>query len=85
MARITEIRGREDLLRRQTVQLELPRFLIRVFEKEIEKANVGASEDEWLTLSLRARRIALLEAEISAPGREVAYLIAACQQFGAGA
>lgn len=51
MARITRFQQRDDLLRRQTIELELPRFLIRVFEKEIEKANAGASEEECLTLN----------------------------------
>jgi hypothetical protein len=51
MAKITDIRRREDLFRRETIELELPRFLIRVFEKEIAKANVGAPDDELLTLN----------------------------------
>lgn len=49
MSKVTDIRHRDDLLRRQTIEIELPRFLLRVFEKEIAKANVGASEEEMLT------------------------------------
>jgi hypothetical protein len=42
---------RDDLFRRQTIELELPRFLVRIFENEIAKANVGASADDYLTLN----------------------------------
>lgn len=41
----------DDLFRRDTIEIELPRFLIRIFEKEVAKANVGASEEEYLTLN----------------------------------
>jgi len=43
--------GSDDLFRRQVIELELPRFLVRIFEKEIAKANIGASTDEHLTLN----------------------------------
>jgi hypothetical protein len=43
--------GADDLFRRQVIELELPSFLIRIFEKEIAKANIGAPPDEELTLN----------------------------------
>jgi len=48
---LRRFQGADDLFRRQTIELELPRFLIRIFEKEIERANVDASEEEQLTLN----------------------------------
>jgi hypothetical protein len=48
---VRRFRGSDDLFLRQVIELELPRFLIRIFEKEIAKANVGASTDEQLTLN----------------------------------
>ena len=51
MANMRRFPDRDDLFRRQTIELELPRFLVRIFEKEIEKANDGASADERLTLN----------------------------------
>ena len=51
MGNLRRFQGADDLFRRQTIELELPRFLIRIFEKEIEKANVDASEEERLTLN----------------------------------
>lgn len=43
--------GSDDLFRRQVIELELPRFLVRIFENEIAKANADASIDEQLTLN----------------------------------
>lgn len=40
-----------DLLARQTIQLDLPRFLIRIFEQEVSKANEKAGDDEAITLN----------------------------------
>ena len=43
--------ARDDLFGRQTIEIERPRFLVRVFEKEIEKANIDASDEERVTLN----------------------------------
>jgi len=51
MTNMRQFPGREDLFSRETIQLELPRFLLRIFEKEIAKANVEASADERLTMN----------------------------------
>lgn len=51
MSPIHRFPARDDLFSRQKVEIELPRFLIRVFEKEIEKANIDAPEDERVTLN----------------------------------
>ena len=44
-------RGPDDLLRRQTVEIDLPRFLVRIFEREVERANRDSSEGDELTLN----------------------------------
>lgn len=51
MSNMRRFPGSDDLFQRQVIELELPRFLIRIFEKEIAQANVGASIDEQLTLN----------------------------------
>lgn len=51
MANIKEFRGRDDLLRRQTIEIELPRFLVRIFEQEVARANREADEQEQVTLN----------------------------------
>lgn len=51
MTNVRRFGSRDDLFRRQTIELELPRFLVRIFEREIARVNVGAQEDELLTLN----------------------------------
>lgn len=51
MATIKQFRGPDDLLRRQTVEIDLPRFLVRIFEREVERANRDSSEGDELTLN----------------------------------
>ena len=51
MSKITRFPHRDDLLSRQTVEIDLPRFLLRIFEHEIAKANMGAERGEELTLN----------------------------------
>jgi hypothetical protein len=51
MTNMRRFPGSDDLFRRDTIEIELPRFLIRIFEKEVAKANVGASKAEYLTLN----------------------------------
>lgn len=51
MAKISKFKGRDNLLRRETIEIELPRFLVRVFESEVAKANADASGDERVTLN----------------------------------
>ena len=51
MSKITLLPGRDDLLRRQTLEIDLPRFLIRIFEREVAKANESADDGEELTLN----------------------------------
>lgn len=51
MGNVTRFQGAgDDLLRRETLQLELPRFLIRAFEQQIAEANDGAPDEERVTL-----------------------------------
>lgn len=51
MSNMRPFPGSDDLFRRQTIELELPRFLVRIFESEIAKANVDVPPDEQLTLN----------------------------------
>lgn len=52
MATITKFPDQDDLLRRQTIELELPRFLVRIFEREVARANQEAeSVDELITVN----------------------------------
>ena len=51
MTNVRQFTNRDDLLRRDTIEIDLPRFLIRIFEREVAKANEGASEGEELTLN----------------------------------
>jgi hypothetical protein len=51
MVEIKRFRDREDLLSRQTIEIELPRFLVRIFEQEVAKANHGADATERVTLN----------------------------------
>ena len=51
MNKLTRFPSREDLLRREVLELELPRFLVRVFEDEVAKANASASKRDQITLS----------------------------------
>jgi len=51
MGKIKEFRGRDDLLRRQTIEIELPRFLVHIFEKEVAKANRQSDDAEEVTLN----------------------------------
>jgi len=43
--------GKDSWFEREVIELELPRFLIRIFEKEIARANVDATDDQRLTLN----------------------------------
>lgn len=49
----------------------------------VAKLDLGSAVRTLFTM--RQKKIALLEAEMSAPGREVAYIVAAKQKFGGGA
>jgi len=51
MGKVKHFRGCDDLLRRQTIEIELPRFLVRIFEQEVAKANQQAEEAEQVTLN----------------------------------
>ena len=50
------------------------------FAENILKLRLGVAAEQLL--SIRERRIALLEAEQKAPGREIAYLVEAQRRFG---
>jgi hypothetical protein len=50
MGKVTQFRH-DDLLRRKTVHVDLPRFLVKIFEREIAKANREAADGEELTLN----------------------------------
>ena len=50
MGKVTQFRH-DDLLRRETVHVDLPRFLVKIFEREIAKANSEAADGEELTLN----------------------------------
>ena len=43
--------AQEDLLGRDTIEIELPRFLVRAFEEQVAKANAGASEEDQVSLN----------------------------------
>ncbi len=51
MASIRRFTGREDLLRRQTIEIDLPRFLVKIFEREVAKANDAAVTGDEVTLN----------------------------------
>lgn len=51
MGKIKQFRGGDDLFRRQTIEIELPRFLVRIFEQEVAKANQEGDETERVTLN----------------------------------
>ncbi len=46
MENVIRFGGQEDLLGRDRIEIELPRFLVRAFEKQVAKANAGAPEEE---------------------------------------
>jgi len=50
MVKIRQFPTRDDLLSRQTIEIELPRFLIRIFEREVARSNETANEVD-LTLN----------------------------------
>lgn len=50
MARVTRFHRTEDLTRRETLAIELPRFLVRAFEEQIAEANQDAAEDDRVTI-----------------------------------
>ncbi len=51
MENVIRFGGQEDLLGRDTIEIELPRFLVRAFEEQVAKANAGASEEERVSLN----------------------------------
>jgi hypothetical protein len=51
MTNMRRFPGPDDLFQRDTIEIELPRVLIRIFEKEVAKASADASEEESLTLN----------------------------------
>lgn len=51
MAKITRFPKQDDLLSRQTIEIELPRFLVRIFEQEVAKANESAADNDCVTLN----------------------------------
>lgn len=50
MSNVTTFRGKEDLTARQPITIELPRFLIRAFERQVAEANEDAADEECVTL-----------------------------------
>jgi len=50
MAKLTRFRRPEDLLSRETIEVELPIFLIRAFQYRVDEANAGAERDDTVTL-----------------------------------
>ena len=50
MPKPTRLRPAGDLLGRQTLEIQLPRFLIRAFEHGVAEANDGAAEQERITI-----------------------------------
>jgi hypothetical protein len=50
MGKVTSFRGRSDLTARRPVTVELPAFLIRAFEQQISEVNVGATDEDRVTL-----------------------------------
>jgi hypothetical protein len=51
MENVIRFGGQEDLLGRDKIELELPRFLVRAFEEQVAKANADASEEERVSLN----------------------------------
>jgi hypothetical protein len=51
MARSKRFPGNDDLLSRQSIEIELPRFLVRIFEQEIAKTNEGSTDADAITLN----------------------------------
>ena len=51
MSNLKPFPGRDDLFRRETLEIELPRFLVKVFENEVAKANCSASLRDRITLN----------------------------------
>jgi hypothetical protein len=49
VTRVTRFRRTEDLTRRETLTLELPRFLVRAFEEQIGEANQDATDEDRVT------------------------------------
>ena len=50
MDRVTRFKRPDDLTSRQTLTIELPRFLIRAFEQQIETVNRNAAKEARITL-----------------------------------
>jgi hypothetical protein len=50
MAKVTRFLRPDDLMRRETLTIELPRFLIRAFEQQVAKVNDGATDGEIVTI-----------------------------------
>lgn len=50
MGEITRFRGSDDLLARQSLTIELPRFLVRAFEQQVAEANTSGSADDEVTV-----------------------------------
>jgi hypothetical protein len=51
MNNLTRFPSHDDLFSRETIEVELPRFLVRVFEEEVAKANAAASKRDRITLN----------------------------------
>ena len=50
MSKVTRFPGTDDLTHRQTLTIELPRFLIRAFEQQVAEANEDAIGEECVTI-----------------------------------
>jgi hypothetical protein len=50
MTNLTRFPGTDDLTLRQRLTIELPRFLIRAFERKIAEANDDAPAEERVTM-----------------------------------
>jgi hypothetical protein len=81
MAKIARIGTRRALNSRRAITVELPEFLLQALEVRVEEANVGAEQDEDVTLDhllelelaerLSIGEVALLEQKVPGIGEAV--------------
>lgn len=51
MSVIRRFPSSDDLLARERIEIELPRFLVRIFEAEVAKANADAISEEMVSFN----------------------------------